>query len=229
MDGIPEAQMSGVAQSASPIIGIEKKCPKCREIKPVEKFSYRKKTNTPTSYCKDCTKKASILWNKANPERRRIIVGRWSKANPEKRYKLFLRWAKKYPLKRRLQEQRANKKTRSTPQGKLNNCMCRNIGKALKGNEKGRRWESLVDFKLDQLKKHLEKHFLSGMTWDNYGKWHIDHVIPTSVFNFEKPEDDDFKRCWSLQNLQPLWALDNIKKGNKLEKPFQPKLIFSKE
>jgi len=67
------------------------------------------------------------------------------------------------------------------------------------------------------------------MTWDNYGKWHIDHVIPTSVFNFEKPEDDDFKRCWSLQNLQPLWALDNIKKGNKLEKPFQPKLIFSKE
>jgi hypothetical protein len=65
------------------------------------------------------------------------------------------------------------------------------------------------------------------MSWDNYGKWHIDHKIPVTAFNFERVDDVDFKRCWSLKNLQPLWALDNIVKGNKVEAPFQPSLSIS--
>ena len=62
------------------------------------------------------------------------------------------------------------------------------------------------------------------MTWDNYGKWHIDHIVPISVFNYTKTEHEDFKRCWALGNLRPLWAFDNISKGAKLEKHFQPYL-----
>jgi hypothetical protein len=48
--------------------------------------------------------------------------------------------------------------------------------------------------------------------------------IPIAVFNYEKPEDIDFRLCWSLKNLQPLEKIENIKKKDKLEKPFQPSL-----
>ena len=92
----------------------------------------------------------------------------------------------------------------------------------------GSRWESVVGYTIDQLKESIEKQFLPGMDWNNYGKhgWHVDHKTPIAVFNFEKPEDTDFKRCWSLKNLQPLWAIDNLKKHAKIERPFQPSLIF---
>jgi hypothetical protein len=54
------------------------------------------------------------------------------------------------------------------------------------------------------------------MTWMNYGEWHIDHILPIDSFNFQSYEDYQFKECWSLENLQPLWAIDNIRKGNKI-------------
>jgi len=93
------------------------------------------------------------------------------------------------------------------------------------GLKAGRQWETLVNFTVDQLKQHLEKLFTPEMTWENYGTyWHIDHKIPIAVFNYEKPEDIDFRLCWSLKNLQPLEKIENIKKKDKLEKPFQPSL-----
>ena len=64
------------------------------------------------------------------------------------------------------------------------------------------------------------------MCWDNYGKWHIDHIIPKSVYNYTKPEHTDFKRCWALKNLQPLWASDNLSKNDKIDKPFQQALLI---
>ena len=66
--------------------------------------------------------------------------------------------------------------------------------------------------------KHLEKQFQNGMNWDNYTKfgWHIDHIIPVDAFNFTTTKDKEFKECWKLSNLQPLWAYDNWKKNNKI-------------
>lgn len=48
-----------------------------------------------------------------------------------------------------------------------------------------------------------------------YG-WHIDHKLPVASFNFDSPEHLDFKKCWALENLQPLWAKENISKGAKV-------------
>jgi len=100
----------------------------------------------------------------------------------------------------------------------------RAIGKALAGNKNGRHWETLVGYTLKKLKRHLEEQFTEGMTWDNYGirGWHIDHIIPRTAFNFSKSEHIDFKRCWALKNLRPMWFIDNIRKSNKIDKPFQP-------
>ena len=95
------------------------------------------------------------------------------------------------------------------------------------GSEKGgRSWETLVGYTASQLKRHIERRFVGGMAWNNYGEWHIDHIIPISAFNFTKPEHEDFRRCWALFNLQPMWAKENITKGARLEKPFQPSLAL---
>ena len=55
------------------------------------------------------------------------------------------------------------------------------------------------------------------MNWKNYGTdWHIDHKKPDCKFHYESVEDEGFKMCWSLCNLQPLWATENRKKGCKI-------------
>ena len=109
------------------------------------------------------------------------------------------------------------------PRPKISKAVCDGVYRSIK-NKGGRQWESLVDYTKEDLVKHLEKQFKPGMTWDNYGKWHIDHKIPIAAFNFTRPEHEDFKRCWSLKNLQPLWASENSAKGATLAKPFQPSL-----
>ena len=118
-------------------------------------------------------------------------------------------------------ERRAN-----DPQYRLNRNISRSISLALKDNKNGRHWESLVGYTVADLKKHLQKLFTADMTWDNYGKWHMDHVIAKIHFNYTKPEHADFKRCWALKNLQPMWASPNISKGAKLDKHFQPSLLL---
>ena len=63
----------------------------------------------------------------------------------------------------------------------------------------------------EHLKEHMEKQFLKGMNWDNYGEWHIDHITPLSTAKTE----EEVLKLTHYTNLQPLWAEDNILKGDK--------------
>jgi len=109
---------------------------------------------------------------------------------------------------------------------RLNRNVGRLIRKNLKGNKAGRRWESLVNYTLNDLIKKLKKTLPKGYIWQDYliGKLHIDHIIPISAFNFTRPEHTDFKRCWALSNLRLLPAKENLIKHNHLIRPFQPAL-----
>lgn len=112
------------------------------------------------------------------------------------------------------------------PKNKLYNVTRVRIYKFLKENKGGRNWPEFLPYTFKQYCKNLEKQFKEGMSWNNYGQWHVDHKIPISVFNFSKPTDIDFKLCWALSNLQPMWAKDNLIKHNKITKPFQPSFAF---
>jgi hypothetical protein len=73
----------------------------------------------------------------------------------------------------------------------------------------------LLPYSLEDLIQRLESQFKESMGWENYGEWHVDHIKPMSSFGFESIEDESFQECWSLSNLQPLWAKENLSKGSK--------------
>lgn len=107
------------------------------------------------------------------------------------------------------------------PTVKISNAMSAGINYQLRKNN--RSWTSILGYTLDDLMQHLEKQFVEGMSWDNYGlykkngprTWHMDHIIPVTAFTFTSYEDEQFKQCYALPNLRPLWADLNIAKGNK--------------
>jgi len=77
--------------------------------------------------------------------------------------------------------------------------------------------EFILGYTIKELMFHMEQLFIDGMTWRNYGKWHIDHKKPKSWFKFNTAQDTQFLECWGLENLQPKWAKDNMSKGNKYD------------
>ena len=72
---------------------------------------------------------------------------------------------------------------------------------------------SLLGCSIEELKRHLQLQFRPGMSWDNYGEWHIDHKRPCASFDLADPEQQ--RACFNFSNLQPLWAVDNMRKGAK--------------
>lgn len=89
--------------------------------------------------------------------------------------------------------------------------------KHLKSNLPSRKWSKHLGYSMSELKQHLERQFTKGMTWENKGKWHIDHITPASSFNFSSANDKEFHACFGLHNLRPMWGRENIQKGARLE------------
>lgn len=83
-------------------------------------------------------------------------------------------------------------------------------------NKEGISWKLMVDYSPADLMLHIEKQFKDGVGWHNMNEWHIDHKLPISSFEFSHYTDEGFKKCWALENLQPLWAVENMKKYNKI-------------
>jgi hypothetical protein len=96
------------------------------------------------------------------------------------------------------------------------------------GSKKTARWKDIIGYTPIELENHLRNTIPEGFTWAHFlsGDLHIDHVIPLSVFNFERETDADFRRAWSLGNLQLLPSEVNILKSNNLINPFQPSLAM---
>lgn len=90
----------------------------------------------------------------------------------------------------------------------------RRLNSAIKNNSKSKHTLELLGCSIQQLKDHLQKQFTKGMSFSNYGKWHIDHIKPCVLFDLSKPSEQ--KKCFNYKNLQPLWAIDNWIKKDKV-------------
>ncbi len=101
------------------------------------------------------------------------------------------------------------------------------VRRALKrrsGSKLGDSFFKKLGYTVEELKSHLESQFVKGMSWKNYTKcadkrrrvWQIDHIIPQSHLPYSGFDHPNFRMVWALSNLRPIWARDNLKKGNRL-------------
>ena len=150
-------------------------------------------------------------WQQDNSEKVNTAHRKWRKDNPDK----VKEWKENNLDRLRETQRKSDMKIRTTPKGKLDNNLGSAICRVLNGVKSGRHWETLVNYTVEDLIKHLEQLFDEKMTWDNYGSyWDVDHIKPKSLFHYETTDDEEFKQCWALKNLQPLEHIANIKKFN---------------
>lgn len=206
------------------------KCLKCGKIIPFKRY-FPGRRGTEPKYCsKKCSKHRHQEYRLRNIEKIKIK----SKENYKKNYikkKSIIKHKKcercgieyktynimqKYCGDRCRINVHRNKKYKNNTLYKIESSLRGRISQALRKVRKSDSTMKLVGCTLQELKEHLEKQFKPGMTWENHNfrGWHIDHIIPCSLFDLSKPKEQ--KKCFHYTNLQPLWWLDNIKKGNKI-------------
>lgn len=152
-------------------------------------IKYRGKYNK-KGFCSKCAKKQ---WEQNNLENGRKRKKQWIQRNPE-----YLKQLRK-----------------KSPKYRLDCNMGTLIYQSLKDKKAGRRWEKLVSYNIEELMEYLENQFDEKMNWDNYGNyWHVDHIKPRSLFKYTFSDDPEFKKCWALDNLQPLERTANFRKSN---------------
>lgn len=110
------------------------------------------------------------------------------------------------------------KRYKEDPKFALNELMRGGISRSLRGMKDWSSWTDFVDYTVDELKAHLERQFTRDMTWENRGEfgWHIDHILPIASFDYDGPDHPEFKACWALTNLRPLWGNENSAKKDKI-------------
>lgn len=123
--------------------------------------------------------------------------------------------AKHIPMEDKIQRNiKRKEKYYTNPQYRLLVLVRSRIYTALKGKMKTQKTKDLLGCTVDEFRKHIESLFQDGMTWENQGKWHIDHIIPCNSFDLSKAEEQ--AKCFHYTNTQPLWARDNLEKSCKI-------------
>ncbi len=221
----------------------EKVCSKCHIAQPITAFNKDlSKKDERFSSCRRCRKeyntknkeKVAGQWSKYYKENRELCLERDKKYYENNKDKILARVRDYYEankdnillhiheyyetnkekiIRRNVQYERQRYKTdlnyriKKRLQGRIN--------QALKNKSKTLRTVQLLGCSVQQFIEHIEKLFKLGMNWDNYGEWHIDHIIPCYVFNLI--DINQQKKCFNFKNLQPLWAIENRQKSNKMQ------------
>lgn len=106
-----------------------------------------------------------------------------------------------------------NYKRQWREKNKLHANIRRGLWGCLKGKQKQSKALSYLGCSLEELWEYLKQHFKNGMTVENYGEWHVDHIISLDSFDFTQDTESQLKKAWHYTNLQPLWAKENLSKG----------------
>ena len=148
-----------------------------------------------------------------HPEKRECIK-KWQTANPEK----FIKYRDNQKENHKLW---MNIKRKTDLKFNLSSRISKEIYKSLKGNKSKHHWENLIGYTLNNLIKHLKKTIPKGYTWNDYleNKLQLDHILPIRLFQFKTSEDEEFKQCWNLHNLQLLTKEENLSKRDKIINP----------
>jgi len=207
-----------------------KTCTRCEieMIACLDNFSLQKKGAFGfRSMCKPCWSQYIMERNKiTDPTNERVKA--WRRKNREKHNE----YAKTSRLRRNADSARLGNhrkwvreycRTRrsANPQLRFLESVRTQINMIVRGRFDGRGLLRRLGYSREELITHIERQFSKGMSWDNYGGrcqrhgWEIDHIRPCALFDLSN--EDEFRECWSLTNLRPLWSVRNRSKGAKLE------------
>lgn len=204
-----------------------KRCTACNEVKAVSEYGVcRKNKDGLRGQCRACRHKEYLDNKEVHNQRTRenYLKNRSHYLRLNKQYRQantdwYKNYNKQYYRKNaeKIKQNAKNSLYRRIESDEgfkiLQRCRKR-IYDALKGYVKVGRTAELVGCSVDQLKEHIENQFRDGMSWSNYGEWHIDHIMPCAMFDFK--EEKQQKRCFHYSNLQPLWASENLSKSDKV-------------
>jgi hypothetical protein len=160
-------------------------------------------------------------FGKKYKDSKKVLFKNWREANIEAEKERSKKW--KAENKDRIREYNNNyayQRRRNDPNFKLRSNLRSRMNIALRNTVKSNTTMKLVGCSTEFLKGHLEAKFTKGMNWENYGEWHVDHIIPCSYYDLTKPENQ--RECFHYTNLQPLWAKDNMDKRAQLPEDIIP-------
>lgn len=204
-----------------------KTCCKCKVEKPYSEFHKMKSSKDGyKNQCKYCAKAYDKAYYEANKNKINAQYKAYREANKDKINAQYKVWYEANKDKKKAQAKayyEANKdkkmayqkhRRKTDPLFKMKCNLRTRTHQAFrnKGYSKNTKTQEMLGVDWEVAKKHIERQFKKGMNWDNYGEWHIDHIIPLSSAKTE----ERLKRLCHYTNLQPLWAEHNISKGNRI-------------
>jgi len=210
--------------------GFEKICKTCRNAKPFSEFHFNKglkrgkpaRTDGLSIYCKSCANAKRQKAYKGLGEQRKEELNKQKSEyyykNQEKFCKKNREWRKGNRKKVSQQSLEEYHRKKTTFHGQIELRFVRKIRKSVAKRNGPTNWPAVFGYTFEALRKHLEDHFTKGMTWDLFmsGKIEIDHIIPKCSFYYETVYEPEFKACWALSNLQPMWGAENRRKGDRM-------------
>lgn len=190
-----------------------KTCGKCGKEKKISEFGKDNRAKDGLRYvCKECRKNDWKKYYKENKEKVLKKNKKYFEENPNKRHEIDKKFRKSEKRKNYLKKWRYNR-YHNDPEWRLRDVISSHLYRGLKKSDNV--CFNFLGCSVGEYKIYLEEMFKDGMSWDNYGEWHIDHIRPISSFDLSN--DKEILECFNYKNTQPLWADENLKKSNKWE------------
>ena len=191
-------------------------CSKCKKEKPIDQFYKRSDRDIGiASSCKKCCQEYANRPEEREKRRKHFKVYKLTEGYKEYKkhhgevYMKEYRELNKIQIAKKHLEYITNKR-KTDINYRLTENLRKRLNHALKGDTKFSSVLKLLGCSLESLKNHLESQFLPGMSWNNYGEWHVDHI--RSCYTFDLSKLSEQHKCFNWKNLQPLWAEENCSK-----------------
>ncbi len=181
-------------------------CKICNIEKPLSEFTLIKRQFYPNGKihlnyrlsCKSCCNKLDYQRRKNKPEYKKSIKESLIRYKKTEKYKIVQDRYRNKPERKIIETLRSRFKTSLLAQGE----------------SKRSSIFKLLGCTKEYFKKYFESIFIENMSWNNFGKWQIDHILPCSAFDLKNSEEQEI--CFHYTNLRPLWKQENLKKNNKI-------------